>query len=134
MNSSRLLQIRNGLPAIGVGLFKQIFDRKETQFAQQINYFPWGDLSPDQQKRIVFHKHQVMRKSGLLALLSEDKKTLVLPFDSRGFTDFLINWQHNNVPTEKEWEARSEQTLVHVDYRISPLARGHGRVAVLSWY
>lgn len=102
-------------------------DRTKTQLAYMAKYFPWSELTDGAKELIVWRKFLYMHKGILANSLNEDK-TKIAPLDSR--QEFQILWKYNNIPTQLEWEKKTDRFLIQVDLRI---VNGIGRVALLSF-
>jgi hypothetical protein len=100
----------------------------ETTVAYQVRYYPWSKLSSAATRATVWQKSSVMSKKELLEDVNEDKTHVIFTDDSW----FGINWEYNNIPTEEQWNQLPNSTLIRVQFRISPLAGGTGRIAILT--
>lgn len=96
-------------------LFKEVNNRKETQLAYKIKFYPWQELSDKAKELIVLRKHNYYRKSEIICRLNETLETFTLRD-----TEYQIVWQYNNIPTELEWERKSNSYIIHIDFRFSP--------------
>lgn len=102
-------------------------DRQQTMLAYRIKYWPFSELSPAAKALIVANKKIYMPKYKVLSQCNETLETL-----ERNGNQFQIVWAFNNVPTEKEWDGKSDSYLISVDFRWSAAIPG-GRVALLSF-
>lgn len=96
-------------------LFKEVHNRQETQLAYKIKFYPYAELSDKAKELITLRKHSYFRKQHVVNLLNESLDTFTLRE-----TSYQIVWQYNNIPTQEEWEKKSDSYLIHVDFRFSP--------------
>lgn len=102
-------------------------DRTQTQLAYRIKYWPWNQLS-GAAKQLIRHTSQFyLRKSDILAGCNEERNMLNI----RG-VNYHIVWEYNNMPTEREWDGKPANYLIHVELRHSP-ATPEYYVALLSF-
>lgn len=107
-------------------LFNDIHCRAETMLAYETNYFPSWHMKP--QHKIVYSKQQFMSKKVILNCCNESLTHLY-----KREEDYLIHWAYGNIPTKKEWDELYEQTVMIVEFRISPLIEdGEGRIALIT--
>lgn len=117
-------------------LFKTIVDRTQTQLAYHVAYTKWSELTTGAKELIVWRKKKVFHKARLESFISEDKtKLLVLnkAYNSSAYgtlQEFKIHWERNSVPTQLEWERKSENYMIDVDLRVT---KPHGRIALFSF-
>lgn len=90
-------------------------DRQQTQLAYRVKYFPFSTLSSAAKELIVWGKTIYMRKADILDRLDENKITLTYNCKS-----YVIVWAYNNIPTQIEWEGKSDKFLIRVELRASP--------------
>ena len=102
-------------------------DRQKTQLAYKVRCYPWDELSRAGKDLVVWRKFRYQKKLRLLDAVNEDK-TLYYYQGS----EFTIVWAFNNVPTEIEWDGKTDDYLIAVDLRISP-AVPEGKIALLSF-
>jgi hypothetical protein len=102
-------------------------DRKKTMLAYRVKYWPNSELSQVAKSHIVRNKATYLRKSTIIELCNEDRTHL-----SFGGISYQIAWAWNNIPTEREWDKKSDSYLIRVERRISPLIEG-GYLALLSF-
>lgn len=110
-------------------LFKSLLkpDRQQTQLAYKVKYFPFAELSPAAKELIVWGKTVYFRKQELEDRLNEAKT--LLTYNGK---DYVILWAYNNIPTEMEWDGKSESFLIRVELRASP-AIPEFAVAILNF-
>ena len=108
-------------------LFKDIIDRKQTQLAYRVKFFPWQVLTEAAKELVTRRAHTYMRKAKFLSNCNEELTTFY--YDNIHYT---IVWEYNNIPTRAEWERRTDGYLVHLDMRISPAVDCHA-VAIISF-
>ena len=96
-------------------LYKEIHDRQETQLAYKIKFYPWQELSNKAKELIVRTSHEYFHKRDIVAGLDETMETFTLRA-----TTYQIVWQYNNIPTQAEWEKKTDGYIIHVDFRFSP--------------
>lgn len=117
-------------------LFKSVNDRNQTQLAYHSAYTPWSELTDGAKALIVWRKKKVYHKARLETFISEDKTKLLVLNKSHSSSaygtmqEFQITWTNNNIPTEAEWEKKSEGYHITVDLRIT---KTHGRIALFSF-
>ena len=96
-------------------LFKEVHNRQETQLAYKIKFYPWNDLSDKAKELIILRKQSYFRKYDVVNRINETLETFTLRE-----TTYQIVWQYNNIPTQEEWEKKSDSYLIHIDCRFSP--------------
>lgn len=106
-------------------------DRTKTQLAYMANYFPWKDLTPGAEELIVWRQRLHMHKGILVNSLDETKECLQYYTKPSRVQEFKLCWQYNNVPTEIEWNKKSDTFILSVDLRILKTV---GPIALLSFY
>lgn len=107
--------------------FLSIPDRKQTQLAYRIKYWPRAELSDTAKDLICWHKMVYMRKREIIAACMPGFETLT--YKNK---DFKIVWAYNNIPTELEWNGKTDEFLIRVELRCSP-AIDDFAVAVLNF-
>ena len=101
----------------------------DTTIAYQVMFYPWSKLSVNAERAIAWHKSLVVTKEKLLDMLDEEQTEIYLsPCDEA----FDVRWEYNNIPTQEEWKALSDKTQIRVQFRISSIAGGNGRAAILA--
>jgi len=98
-------------------LFKKLLrpDRQQTQLAYRVKFFPFNTLSESAKDLIVWSKLVYMRKKDIEDSLNEDKTKII--YRSK---EYVILWAYNNIPTQKEWEGKSESFNIRCEFRASP--------------
>jgi len=96
-------------------LFTSAADRTATQLAYKVRCFPWDLVPPAGKALVSWRRFRMTSKLQLLAMLSEDKTKLL-----HNNREYLIVWSFNNVPTETEWNKKSDNFLISLDFRFSP--------------
>lgn len=102
-------------------------DRTKTQLAYRIKYWPYNQLSGAARKLIRNFRLFYLRKDKLLSYCNEERNMLTIDG-----VDYPIAWEYNNMPTEKEWDGKSDGYLIHVELRASPVIDGY-YAALLSF-
>ena len=102
-------------------------DRKKTMLAYRVKYWPYSELSQVAKSHTVSNKATYFSKATITQLCNEDRTHL-----SIGSISYQIAWAWNNIPTEREWDKKSDSYLIRVERRISPLIEG-GYLALLSF-
>lgn len=102
-------------------------DRTQTQLAYRIRYWPYNQLSKAARDLIRSFKLFYLRKDQLLARCNAERNRLTF-----NGVDYQIVWEYNNMPTEKEWNGKTDSFLVHVELRGSPVIEGY-YAALLSF-
>lgn len=112
-----------------MSLFKSLKepDRQQTQLAYKVRCYPWQHVPATGKELVAFHKELYMPKQRIISLLNEDSTTLHIDK-----TSWTIVWAYCCIPTEQEWERKSNSYLVSVDLRVSP-AIPEGKVAILNF-
>ena len=106
-------------------------DRTKTQLAYMAQYFPWRDLNPGAEELIVWRRRLHMHKGILANSLDETKEFLIYHTKPNTTQEFKLCWEHNCIPTEIEWHAKSDTFILSVDLRILKTV---GPIALLSFY
>jgi len=118
---------------LGAGtLFSPVNDRKKTQLAYEAMYAPWSDVT--NKDLVAWRKMFYLPKAVFLSYTNEERTAFDLGF----YLDkteqlFPIVWANNNIPTEQEWNRKSDRFLLKLDLRISPaIDNALGRVCILE--
>lgn len=114
-------------------LYTKQVDRYETMLAYEASFFPFWHMK--EAHKIVYSKGLWISKEKLLLRCDEDLSFIDLLPQERKFSDepFLIHWAYGNIPTKTEWDRRHKDSIIHLEYRISPLiGNGEGRIALLT--
>lgn len=96
-------------------LYNRVDNRQATQLAYKIKFFPWLELTAGAAQLVCWHKNIYMRKSEILAACDENLTKL-----RRGTRDYKIVWAYNNIPTQQEWERKTDSFLIRTEFRCSP--------------
>lgn len=113
-------------------------DSQQTMLAYRVRYWPYSELSnsPAARSRIVSNRAEYVPKSKLLEFCNDDNTAIIT---SHKLADgcsiavaWPIAWAWNNVPTELEWDKKSDSFLIRTEFRVSPLIP-EGRVVILSF-
>jgi hypothetical protein len=112
-----------------MNLFKQLIspNRKETQLAYRVKYWPFKELSPAAKELIAYNKKVFLKKGTILDQCNEDKTKLF-----RGGREYQIVWEYNNMPTRQEWEGKTDNYLISCEFRGSAAIEGYS-VVILSF-
>lgn len=112
-----------------ITLFKEnIFtDATQTQLAYRAKYWPHNKMSPATKDLIRYNKFIYLKRSQIEALCNEDMNQLY--YNGQWWH---ICWAYNNMPTEKEWNSRTDASLIRIELRKSP-AIPERAVALLSF-
>lgn len=102
-------------------------DRTQTQLAYKVKYWPWRELTSSAHGLIRSNRIVHLRKSQILESL-DDIQAGVIYQGCR----YVIVWAYNNIPTEEEWNKRSDNSLITCEFRVSPATRC-GAVVILSF-
>lgn len=102
-------------------------DSSKTQLAYKVKYWPIGQLGFAAKELIVLNKLVYLRKRTILANLDETKEHLFYN-DQK----FKIVWGYNNVPTEQEWNGKTDDWLIRCEFRWSGLFPD-GPIVILSF-
>jgi hypothetical protein len=108
-------------------LYNNIHDRQATQLAYKIKFFPWNELTDGAKELICWHKNIYKRKSDILAACNESLTEL-----TRGDRSYKIVWAYNNMPTQQEWERKTDSFLIRTEFRCSPAIPEYA-VVILSF-
>lgn len=102
-------------------------DRQQTQLAYKVKYFPQSQLTPGALDLICWKKSAYMHKHTILAACTDDLNFLTI----KGRV-YKIVWAYNCVPTEQEWNGKSDSFLIKVELRCSPAIPEYA-VAILNF-
>lgn len=102
-------------------------DRKQTQLAYRVKYWPWCQLSPAARELVRWKKHTYIKKADIELACNETKETMFYAGQL-----FKIVWAHNNVPTEYEWNKTKHDRYLRAEFRRSP-AITETAVVILSF-
>lgn len=102
-------------------------DHQRTMLAYRVKYWPRSELSQSAVQKLVSNTPRYMPKYTVLAACNEDLTKL-----HHAGHCYPIAWAWNNIPTGQEWDKKSDDYLIRVELRWSPLIPG-GKVALLSF-
>lgn len=102
-------------------------DHQRTMLAYRVKHWPNSELSSAARGKIISNKLRYMPKRDLLAACNEHKTHMMV-----GNRRYAIAWAWNNIPTELEWDKKSDSYLIRVELRCSPLIK-EGYLALLSF-
>jgi hypothetical protein len=110
-------------------LFNKVTDRTRTQLAYKLNYYPAEHL-PDKTKVdwLVSNRVRYFKKKDLLLLCDEDLTTITTKLGSP--ISYKINWAFSNIPTEQEWDKKSDGYIIRCEFRMTHVT---GPVCILSF-
>jgi hypothetical protein len=103
-----------------VGLYRCIYDPKETQLGYSLKYVPFAVLSVHLRSLVVSNECGLYTQVEVDSMCNEDKTTLFAEE-----TIWQIVWRNNAIPTETEWLKMSR---IWIEFRVTCL---HGCVAIL---
>lgn len=102
-------------------------DAQKTMLAYRVRHWPRSELSRAASDKLVSNKLRYMPKHEVLASCNEDRTHIFV-----GSRRYAIAWAWNNIPTELEWDKKSDSYLIRVELRCSPLIK-EGYLALLSF-
>jgi hypothetical protein len=102
-------------------------DHQRTMLAYRVKHWPWGELSPAAKSKLVSNKLVYLPKHMILDACNEERTHMFFK-DRR----YALAWAWNNIPTELEWDKKSDNYLIRVELRVSPLIK-EGYLALLSF-
>ena len=100
-------------------LFTTVEDPARTQLAYKLKFYPKQKLNEYESQLIRSNFWTKMTKAELLAVCTEDLTHIV---GSSGLVkggQFQINWAYGNIPTQLEWDRRSDDTVIWIELRVS---------------
>lgn len=112
-----------------MALFKLLAlpDRKQTQLAYRVKFWPLAELNEVAKELICWKKMIYMRKREILAACSPSLETITIKE-----RPYKIVWAYNNIPTEQEWNGKTDEFLIRVELRCSPAIEEFA-VAILNF-
>ena len=102
-------------------------DYQKTMLAYRVKHWPYSELSSAAKNKIISHRMKYIPKRDILAACNEERTHMFV-----GNRRYAIAWAWNNVPTEQEWDKKSDSYLIRVELRCSPLIK-EAYVALLSF-
>lgn len=98
-------------------LFKNLLkpDRRQTQLAYRVKYWPYSELSDAARKLIVYKNTCFLHKAMIESACDDTKTSLYWKGKS-----YQIVWAFNNPPTEQEWKGKSDRFHIKAEFRCSP--------------
>lgn len=102
-------------------------DHQKTMLAYRVKHWPLSELSPAAKHKLVSNKLKYLPKWQILANCNEDRTHMFV-----GGRRYTIAWAWNNIPTELEWDKKSDSYLIRVELRVSPLIK-ENYLALLSF-
>lgn len=100
-------------------------DSKKTMLAYRVKYWPHSELSPVAKSKIISNKVKYLPKWQILENCNAERTHMFVAGRL-----YAIAWAWNNIPTELEWDKKSDSYLIRVELRCSPFV---GYVALLSF-
>lgn len=102
-------------------------DAQKTMLAYRVRHWPISELSPTAKSKLISNKLKYLPKWQILDCCDEARTHLWI-----GNRRYAIAWAWNNIPTELEWDKKSDSYLIRVELRCSPLIK-EGYLALLSF-
>ncbi len=102
-------------------------DYQKTMLAYRVKHWPLSELSPVAKSKLVSNKLVYLPKQLILDNCNEERTHMF--FKNRRYA---IAWAWNNIPTELEWDKKSDSYLIRIEFRVSPLIK-EGYLALLSF-
>ena len=102
-------------------------DHQRTMLAYRVKYWPMAELSPAAKSKLVSAKLVYLPKHMILDACNEEQTHMFFR-DRR----YALAWAWNNIPTQLEWDKKSDNYLIRVELRVSPLIK-EGYLALLSF-
>lgn len=93
-------------------------DRSKTQLAYKANYFPRKQLDDEAGRLICWHSRKMLYKAQILVGLNEDMTMLNYAPHNKLLQTWAIHWEFNNIPTQLEWERKSDTYIIECDFRV----------------
>ena len=111
-------------------------DRSKTQLWYAANYFPWAtgsNLGNGAERLVCWRRLVMMYKFQVVNILNEEATHLLYSPKPEGqdVQSWQIKWQYNAIPTEIEWEKKSQRYIISCDFRV--LADGTKIVLLAFW-
>lgn len=102
-------------------------DRQQTQLAYKVKYFPQSQLTPGALDLICWKKTTYLPKHAIIAACTDDLNFLTI----KGRV-YKIVWAYNCIPTEQEWNGKTDKFLIRIELRCSPAIAEYA-VAILNF-
>lgn len=102
-------------------------DRQQTQLAYKVKYFPQSQLTPGALDLICWKKTIYLPKHAIIAACTDDLNFLTI----KGRV-YKIVWAYNCIPTEQEWNGKTDKFLIRIELRCSPAIAEYA-VAILNF-
>lgn len=103
----------------------------QTQLFYKLQYWPSWLLSVKAKQLCHYRNGIVFPKHTLLACMNEELTHIYMP-GFAGTRSYKIVWAFNNIPTEQEWDKKSDDYLISVEFRTFVHCQ-HEPVAILSF-
>ncbi len=115
-------------------LFKKLDkpNASQTQLFYKLQYWPSFLLSAKAKQLCHYRNAVVFPKRALLDCMNEELTHIYMP-GFAGATSYKIVWAFNNIPTEQEWDKKSDEYLVSVEFRTF-VHRQHEPVAIFTFW
>lgn len=127
--SSHTATIECATTASTITLFRPlpVPNRALTQLAYRIKFFPMLQLSAAAKDLIRSNRSFLLRKQEIFQRCNEDLNKL-----NYNGKEYSIVWVYNSMPTEQEWNGKTNSYLISVELRESAVIPER-RVAILSF-
>jgi hypothetical protein len=102
-------------------------DHQRTMLAYRVRLWPYSELSQVAKSKLVSAKLVYLPKHMILDACNEERTHMFFR-DRR----YALAWAWNNIPTQLEWDKKSDNYLIRVELRVSPLIK-EGYLALLSF-
>lgn len=103
-------------------------DRKETQLAYRVKYWPYKELSSAGRALLARQRLVFLSKATIMSRVNADMTKLA---DASGNWHDIV-WAYNNMPTEAEWNKWHNTSYLACEYRRSAAIDSYA-VAILSF-
>lgn len=93
-------------------------DRQATQLAYRIKFWPYKQLTIKATDLVRANKVLYVTKAAILSRCDETLQHIYIEG-----TNYKILWIYNNIPTEEEWSKKSDDFLIRIELRNSPVIK-----------
>lgn len=105
-------------------------DRTQTQIAYGSIYLPYAEMEIESQRLVVWSRKIMLYKHQVESHLDQNMENLFYGVKVTKPTAWLIKWKYNAIPTQIEWERKTQGYILEINLRV---VKDIGQIALFSF-